>query len=177
MKKLILAAAALMVSLAAYGQGQFVFNNRIPPDVTAQFKLSDGTIPQGTDYTVQLFGGPSGSAQTGWSQLATTDFRTGAAAGYVNGITVTVPGATTSADLFIRLFKGVGTAGSAIGTINDAGGKEMVFTTPVGVAPNPPPNMPLGTSPLTFTTSVPEPTTLALGVLGLGSLLFIRRRK
>jgi len=168
MKKLILAAAALMVSLAAYGQGQFVFNNRIPPDVTAQFKLSDGTIPQGTDYTVQLLGGPTGSGT--FNQLATTDFRTGAAAGYVNGITVTVPGATTSADVKLAIFKGVGTAGSAYATLN------QTFTTPVGVAPNPPPNMPLGTSALTFQV-IPEPTTLALGLLGLGSLLFIRRRK
>lgn len=173
MKKLILAAAALMVSLAAYGQGQFVFNNRIPPDVTAQFKLSDGTLPAGTAYGVDLIGGPGGSASSSFTKLASTDFRTGNAAGYVNGITVTVPGATTTADVYIRLTQG----GSVVGTIDNAGA-EKLWSTPVGVAPNPPPNFPLGTSPITFTTtSVPEPTTLALGLLGLGSLLFIRRRK
>jgi hypothetical protein len=45
MKKLILALAALMVSLAAYGQGQFVFNNRIPPDINAKFSLDNGSVP------------------------------------------------------------------------------------------------------------------------------------
>lgn len=106
MKKLILALAALMVSLAAYGQGQFVFNNRIPPDINAKFSLDNGSVPgsDATAYTVQLFGGPSGSAQTTWTELGTTTFRTGNAAGYVNPITVTVPGATTSADFQIKLF-------------------------------------------------------------------------
>jgi hypothetical protein len=174
MKKLILALAALTVSLAAYGQGQFVFNNRIPPDINAKFSLDNGAVPgsDATVYTVQLFGGPSGSAQTGWTEIGTTTFRTGNAAGYVNPITVTVPGATTSADFQIKLFQGTSTTGSPFGTI----GNNQVFTTPVAIAPNPPPNAPLGTAGITFTT-VPEPATLALGLLGAGSLLFIRRRK
>jgi hypothetical protein len=172
MKKLILALAALMVSLAAYGQGQFVFNNRIPPDINAKFTLDNGSTPgsDATAYTVQLLGGPSGSAQTGWTELGTTTFRTGNAAGYVNPITVTVPGATTSADFKINIFQGTGTTGTPFATVGN------VFTTPVAVAPNPPPNAPLGTAGITFQT-VPEPTTLALGLLGAGSLLFIRRRK
>jgi len=91
----MIAAAALMVSIAAYGQGQFVFNNRIPPDINAKFQLSTdtGTTSSlaGNAYTVQLLGGPTGTAQANLTALATTDFRTGAAAGYVNGLTVTVP--------------------------------------------------------------------------------------
>jgi hypothetical protein len=177
MKKLILAAAALMVSLAAYGQGQFVFNNRALPDVNAQFKLDNGTIPgsDATPYTVQLWGGPAGSASSTWTELATTTFRTGNAAGYVNPITVTVPGATTAASVEVRLFNSATTTGTPFGTLV-SGGTEQVFNVPVAVAPNPPGNMPLGTTALTFTT-VPEPSTLALAALGLGSMLFIRRRK
>jgi len=172
MKKLILALAALMVSLAAYGQGQFVFNNRVPPDINAKFSLDNGVTPgsDATVYTVQLLGGPSGSAQGTWTEIGTTTFRTGNAAGYVNPITVTVPGATTSADFKLNVFSGTATTGTALGSVS------QVFTTPVAIAPNPPPNAPLGTAALTFTT-VPEPTTLALGLLGVGSLLFIRRRK
>jgi hypothetical protein len=85
MKKLILALAALMVSLAAYGQGQFVFNNRVPPDINAKFGLDNGVTPGSTAdvYTVQLLGGPSGSAQSTWTEIGTTTFRTGNAAGYV----------------------------------------------------------------------------------------------
>jgi len=172
MKKLILALAALMVSLAAYGQGQFVFNNRVPPDINAKFGLSTGVTPgsDATVYTVQLLGGPSGSAQSTWTEIGTTTFRTGNAAGYVNPITVTVPGATTSADFKLSVFTGTSTTGTALGTL------ATVFTTPVAIAPNPPPNAPLGTAAITF-SAVPEPTTLALGLIGVGSLLFIRRRK
>jgi hypothetical protein len=141
MKKLILALAALMVSLAAYGQGQFVFNNRVPPDITAQFKLDNGTIPgsDATVYTVQLLGGPGGSAQSTWTEIGTTTFRTGNAAGYVNPITVTVPGATTTADFKLNIFNGTATTGTPFAQLGT-----QVFTTPVAIAPNPPPNAPLG---------------------------------
>lgn len=61
MKKLIIALAALMVSIAAYGQGQFVFNNRIGTEVNARFVSSSdatGTSSIGSpDYTVSLLGG------------------------------------------------------------------------------------------------------------------------
>jgi len=180
MKKLMIAAAALMVSIAAYGQGQFVFNNRIPPDINAKFQLNTdtGTTSSlaGTAYTVQLLGGKPGTPTGQLTQLATTDFRTGAAAGYVNPITVTVPGvsgvgADTKALVLLRVFSGVGTSGTAL--TPDLG----PFTVDVAAAPATPPNMALGTSALVVTANVPEPTTLALGALGLGALLAIRRRK
>jgi MYXO-CTERM domain-containing protein len=178
MKKLMIAAAALMVSIAAYGQGQFVFNNRIPPDINAKFQLSSdtGTTSSlaGSAYTVQLLGGKPGTPTAQLTQLATTDFRTGAAAGYVNPITVTVPGVTgvgadTKALVLLRVFSGTGTTGAGL---TDFG----PYTVDVAAAPATPPNMALGTSAL-IVNNVPEPTTLALGALGLGALLAIRRRK
>jgi MYXO-CTERM domain-containing protein len=171
MKKLILAAAALMVSIAAYGQGQFVFNNRIPPDINAQFQLGGvATALTGTDYTVELLGGAQGTALSAAQVLGNTSFRTGAAAGYVNPVTVTVPGVAggKSADIFLEVFKGSTPTGTALGTFGP-------FTVTVNEAPNPPLNLPVGTSALNVT--VPEPATLALGALGLGALLAIRRRK
>lgn len=174
----MIAAAALMVSIAAYGQGQFVFNNRIPPDINAKFQLQSeagGTTSSlaGSAYTVQLLGGKPGTATSALTQLATTDFRTGAAAGYVNPITVTVPGVTgvgadTKALVLLRVFSGTSTTGPGL---TDFG----PYTVDVAAAPATPPNMALGTSALLV--NVPEPTTLALGALGLGALLAIRRRK
>jgi MYXO-CTERM domain-containing protein len=177
MKKLMIAAAALMVSIAAYGQGQFVFNNRIPPDINAKFQLATdaGTTSSlaGTAYTVQLLGGKVGTATSALTELAKTDFRTGAAAGYVNPLTVTVPGVTgagadTKALVLLRVFAGTATTGPGL---TDFG----PYTVDVAAAPATPPNMALGTNPLIV--NVPEPTTLALGALGLGALLAIRRRK
>jgi len=64
MKKLIITLAALMVSIAAYGQGQFNFNNRIGTEVNARFvQASDATGQSSVgspDWTVQLLGGPVG---------------------------------------------------------------------------------------------------------------------
>jgi len=177
MKKLILALAALTITAAAYGQGQFVFNNRIGSEVNARFVLpGDPTGQSGVgspDYTVQLFGGPVGTAPTALAPLdpTGTTFRGApgsAAAGYVVGITPTVPGvaAGANASVLVRV-TGPGGAKTDFGpfTVTGLGGGALT-----------PPNLQLGTTPLTV-TAVPEPTTLALGALGLGALLAIRRRK
>jgi hypothetical protein len=168
MKKLMIAVAALIVSISAYGQGQFAFNNRVPPDINAPFQLDTGAKLSGTDYTVQLLGGPTGGTL---AALGSTQFRTGAAAGYVNPLTVTVPGVAggKDADVLLKVFAGSSTAGSALSQFGP-------YKITVQEAPNPPLNLPLGTSPLVV-TAIPEPTTLALGALGLGALLAIRRRK
>jgi len=171
MKKLIIAAAALMVSLSAYGQGQFVFNNRVPPGIDAKFRLDTdtGTASSlaGNAYLVQILSGPKGGTL---SQIGTTDFRTGAAAGYVNPVTLAVPGVRDGAVAEVRLniFQGTTATGAPLGTFGP-------FDITVAEAPNLPGNLALGTSPLTVTV-IPEPTTLALGALGLGALLLMRRR-
>jgi len=174
MKKLMIAVAALMVSIAAYGQGQFVFNNRVPPDIDAKIKLATdpGTTSTiaGNAYTVQLLGGKTGSPVASLAPLGTTDFRTGNAAGYVNPLTVTVPGVAggSSADILLKVFQGTATTGTPAATFGP-------FPVVVQEAPNTPNNLALGTTALLVT--VPEPATLALGAIGLGALLAIRRRK
>jgi len=181
MKKLMIAVAALMVSIAAYGQGQFSFNNRntaVGIDSKFQLTTDAGTTSSiaGTAYTLQLLGGKPGTPVNQLTQLATTDFRTGAAAGYVNPITVTVPGVTglgtdTKALVLLRVFQGVGTSGQAL--TPDLG----PYTVDVAGAPATPPDMTFGGVSSLRVSSVPEPATLALGALGLGALLAIRRRK
>jgi MYXO-CTERM domain-containing protein len=171
MKKLIIALAALMVSVAAYGQGQFVFNNRIGTEVNARFVMAGdpaGTSSIGSpDWTVALFGGAKGTPTANLVPLnpATTTFR-GApgsnAAGYVTSQTPVVPGVDVggAADIIVRVL--------GPGTSVDFGPYPVTLGGGVVV----PPNLQMGTSPLV----VPEPTTLALAALGLGALLAIRRR-
>lgn len=176
MKKLMIAVAALMVSLSAYGQGQFVFNNRIPPDINARFQLESekgtgNSSMSGQNYTVQLLGGKTGTPVANLVAIGKTDFRpAGAAAGYVNALTPTVPGVAggSQADIFLRVFSGTATTGNGLATFGP-------YTVVVQEAPNTPNNLALGVSPLLV--PVPEPATLALGALGLGALLAIRRRK
>jgi hypothetical protein len=178
MKKLILAAAAMLVSIAAYGQGQVVINNRVLPDVNARLILA-GTDPAdgsqssiGTTYSINLFGGPTGTAFAQLMPLnpASTTLRGAAgstAAGYFNGVTATIPNVDVGgkADIWLQV---VAPGGA---TVNLG-----PFTATLGGGTTVPPNLALGTSPLSVSI-VPEPATLALGALGFGALLVMRRRK
>jgi len=173
MKKLIITLAALMVSIAAYGQGQFNFNNRIGTEVNARFVGSTdaaGTSSIGSpDWTVSLLGGPVGGTLVALTP-ATTTFRGApgtSAAGYVTSVAPIVPGVDVggNADVVVRVLGPGGVSQDFKYTINGLGGGTVI-----------PPNLQMGTSPLVVGT-VPEPTTLALGALGLGALLMMRRRK
>jgi hypothetical protein len=170
MKKLMIAVAALMVSIAAYGQGQFIFNNRSLPDVNAPFVTDTGVKLSGTDYTVQLLGGAQGTAVGSLVALGTTNFRTGTGAGYVNALSPVVPGVSggKNADILLQVFAGATATGAPLSTFGP-------YSVALAEAPATPVPLALGLSPLVVTT-IPEPATLALGVLGLGALLAIRRR-
>ena len=106
MKKLILIAAAWLVAVGAFAQGQFLFTNRdAASGVDARFVLSTdaaGTSSVGAGYTVTLFGGPAGGTLT---QIGTDTFRATPAAGvgYVLPITVTVPGVVPGGAADIRV--------------------------------------------------------------------------
>jgi hypothetical protein len=171
MKKLILIAAASLVAVGAFAQGQFFFSNRdvnATPPVDARFYApgdAPGVSSVGAGYTVNLFGGTAGSASL--AAVGTTTFRSSSAAamGYVNPIPVTVPGVASAAQATVRV------------DVMSASG-QLVFSQPytfaLGGDTITPPTIPMGNQPLTLT---PEPATLALAGLGLGALLLIRRRK
>lgn len=174
MKKLTIAVAALMVTVAAYGQGQFTLNNRVPTSgIDARFVLSSdaaGTSSVGTDYTVNLLGGAPGGTLAALTP-ASTGFRGAAgtaAAGYVQPVDPIVPGVAPGANASILL--------RVLGP-QVAGGQQDFgpYTLALGGGVVTPPLLPLGNQPMVV--QIPEPTTLALGALGLGALLLIRRRK
>lgn len=173
MKKLLVAIAAMLVAAATYGQGAVSFNTHVLGSVEAPVTLATdnatgaGTIP---GLTAALFT-VSGDTFT-MVPGSTTTFRTGAAAKYVQPIDVIFAGNTGQpVDLVMRVWSGADfDSAKQTGTF----GESAVFT----VTPLAPPNAPANLTTLNaFTvTTVPEPTTIALGVLGLGALL-IRRRK
>jgi hypothetical protein len=171
MKKLIIALATIMVTAVAYGQGTVQLNNRIVGTVDAKILLPDGT-GAGAGYTAQLWGGPQGGTLAGLTP--TTTFRTGNAAGYVNAVDVMVPGvgAGQTASLQLRAFNGADFASSAIkgqsGTIDvSLGGGNLPPAALAGLS---------GFSLAGGSPVIPEPSTIALGVLGLAALM-VRRRK
>jgi len=176
MKKLILAAAAVMVSVAAFAQGVVVFNNRVGTDVNARVLLADGT-GVGAGYTAQLYGGKEGTAAGALAPLTpTTTFRTSSAAaqGYVNSVNVAIPGVAPGAKaaIVMKAYNGADFASSS------SKGESNLITVTVGGDNLPPTNL-IGLQGFTVAggaPDVPEPSTIALAVIGAGALM-LRRRK
>lgn len=173
MKKLLVAVVAVLVSAASYAQGQvnFITVFGSPRTVDAPVSRPDGT-GAGAGYTAQLF---LFENNTYTALTPPTTFRTSspAASFYVNdpGSPVTVPGHApgTSAPLVLRAWD------TASGSFDTAlvKGESAVANIALGGGNLPPTNL---TGLTGFTLVVPEPSTIALGVIG-GLALLLRRRK
>jgi hypothetical protein len=181
MKKALLTLAAVAMASSAFAQGTILFFNGDISDGTggvyqAEVKRQNGT-GAGTGITAGLFFASDPDTAT---PIATTTFfgSTGFFA-TANEVPVTGKAPGTTADLQVRAWET--SAGSFAAAKGGAGlyGSSGAFTSlPLG-GPNPPnPAIP---SPdmrgLQSFTLVPEPTTYALGLLGLGALAMMRRRK
>lgn len=181
MKKLLIALAAVIVSVATYAQGTVTFNTRIPGVVDAPVTLGTAEgLGAGDLYSAGLWVVGAGGALTPIPS-STTVFRSVPAGGnpllakYVVTVPeVAVPGAATGGSATLRMRAWLTTAGSFDAAAATARGESANFTVSgLGGGPTPPTN-PTGLTG--FVIPVPEPTTLALGALGAAALL-IRRRK
>jgi len=157
-----------------------------------------GGLPlSGTGFTVELWGlVGTGNTSNSLTRLAGTSFRTGTAAGFINtallpggSSLVPVPGApvgtaTPSSGTFqIRAWNNLGgTVGNWAAVLGNPlvprGATEIVNAGPLGGTGSPPATDPVLAGMTSFNLAiVPEPSAIALGVLGLGTLMFLRRRK
>ena len=181
MKKLLVALAAVLVTVASYGQGQINFNN-FSQNGGAGAPIWDvgqtGTKGPGAGVTAGLFLVNSGVATL--IPNATTDFFTQAGADFfITPINVTVPGVGSGGQNGLTFE--VRAWSTAAGSYDAARlnplykfGTSGNFTGDVGPDTLPPNNLNNLTS---FTLQqVPEPSTIALGVIG-GLALLLRRRK
>lgn len=188
MKKLMIIGAALLMTAATYGQGQFNFNTRDPnsnPVNSIKFAMPDGTLVSDAipNATVEV-GTMAGNVFTALGTMPLNRAAGGPAvlAGFPNpaAAVFNAPAGTTT--IAYRAY--------ANGTSYDTAKNQFAPVTvtqmfgpdgnPTAIAlPTdpiaPPPELVLGTAVQTLAL-VPEPTTLALGLLGLGTLLAIRRR-
>jgi hypothetical protein len=168
MKKVLTALAALLVSVSAYAQGQVNFRTHIASDTPPiDFKIlnSDGSLA--ANALAQLFVKNGDGSFTPGDVVGTVN-----AAGYVSaGVANFAIAQGTTVNMVLRAWQGA--AGSTFDS-SPIHGESAPFSITFAVAPNPPGDLlTLGTGTMTL---VPEPTTLALGAVGLGALL-IRRRK
>ena len=181
MNKTLIASFAMVAALSASAQGTFLFNNSALDGKPRIFAPDGTTGLTGTaGYLVDVIVAGSTSltdANTGLALQPLKFFNSAANAGLFSGTTVVVGGITTagaSAAVTVRAWDGNTGATYAAATTKGS----VTFTqTGFGGFGSPPAN------PVAFTgfksfalTSVPEPSTYALAALGLGGLLFLRRK-
>lgn len=176
MKKLLLTFAAVVVTMAtAFGQGQVTFSNFSTADGLNAKAVMQGTTTGVTSptYTAQLLRVNGGSETTVGAPI---NFRPqAAAAGYTIPTVFTIDGVAIGASASFRMVVLEGN------TYSEAAirGKSSVSTVTLGGGTVTPPAL-LGLKDQDgvnqFIQVVPEPSTIALGVLGVAALL-LRRRK
>jgi len=182
MKKLLVTLAAVLVSASAFAQGTVAFVNRTSQG-DWRIALPDGTGPGGNPAIVaDLFlADASGTAPTGTS-LGQTTFRTSPAAAQFflteNDITVQGVAPANTTAKFVAVFTGGNLAPHKAG-VNEIPLQFLAGSAAGGGTPPLPPGelVPVSGLGTTFNLQVvPEPSTIALGVLGAAALL-LRRRK
>ncbi len=184
MKKLLTIAACMALAASAFSQGTITFANTSGTVIqTNNFVNPAGlmTAAQGALYTYELQVGPNlsvNNGDAGWNTIATTA-GSGIAGRFGAGTktnTFVGPGGTFAVHVRAFLTAGGSFANASwrgeSGYANVTGGNPT--TTPPGVAA-----AIFGGSGLTgFQVSpVPEPSSIALGLLGLGAIALFRRRK
>jgi hypothetical protein len=207
MKKTTFIVCLIAYALNGFAQGSVVFANRIGPavlqthvylnpsgDVYRHVGNGPGDYPpgnmnwsgftplQGADWRAALIVNP-GPAQSFCSQ--TTTFRTGAAAGYLNPITATLPGVSLDApSVNLAIFVWNNSSGRFNNPIDAwtawqqclvcAGGVSPTFTVKaVGGYLNVPPIFDQLQSFSIY--AMPEPSAVLIGLFGAGATLWGRR--
>lgn len=203
MKKLLLSLALVAISSAAYAQGTVGFAN----GTLTRFKLLPGPtgtaaqgvdVPIGTAINYGLFWGTSAGAigTTPVTPLGAQSTTAGILS-VASGGAYQIPGTDPGQVVFLQVrgwsarFGSDWAAAKSAFANNEAGtlfgetGVIQLASTGLGASTGPGAVIwqgAAGTNPNRFTpllvfTAIPEPSTIALGVLGLGSLLFLRRRQ
>ena len=176
MKKLLIATACVLASVAAYAQGTVTFGNFNP--------VSDagGSPALGSAFEAELYAGPVGGSLSAIS-ASITPFLDSAPGFFFNSTDVAIPGVATgaSADAIVKVWKisdgsSYEVASAKPGAHSGASAKFTITGLGGGSPPLPGASMG-GMASFSLTVNpVPEPSTIALGLIGAGALL-LRRRK
>lgn len=168
----------MLSGMLAFGQGYLSFGNRntaaLPVGIDAPVYDTDGvTKLDGAAFKAQLYWGTDANSLAAVGTAL--DFRTGAAAGYITSTIVTIAGAAPGTAGFVQMRAWATAAGTSYEAALASGtgyGQSEVLALTLSGDPAPPVTM----QGLASFALVPEPSTIALGLLGLG-VLALRRRK
>jgi hypothetical protein len=175
MKKLIIALACAALALSSYAQGTVNFNTQ---KLGILVYDTDGTTPlAGTGFWAQLYtaDGAGAAEATLTAKGNPVNFRGGLNAGYVvtsapaNASVIATLGTPTSVTVQMRAWAG---NFASYDLATGPTGKSVLFS----VTPSYGAVAPADLVGLQSFKLIPEPTTIALGVMGVGALLFRRRK-
>lgn len=186
MKKSLIALVAVLGTMSAFAQGTILFDNRTltagdirvyGDETRTRGAGTRGTLGGGTVYGQLFIVTGSGATRTYSPLLPVTTFRTSPAEAtyFVNPVTVTtdLPAGTT-VNLVMRAWPSFE---PFLGGTSDVFSLRLGGANPVTgeIIPTPDLGGNLGNPMAPFHMFVPEPSTIALGVLGSAALLYRRR--
>jgi hypothetical protein len=167
------------VTAVAFGQGQFNFNNRVSGVVDARVFDADNLPLNGDDgWVAQAYVGmDAASLAPVGTTFAFRNAPNPAGFGYIAGSAVTVPGMANGTEVMVEMrvwntnqgasYEDAMAAFGAIGASNPV-------TVTLAEAPALPQDL-VGLQSFSVAI-IPEPSTMALGLLGIGALMLRRRR-
>lgn len=203
MKKLFVTLALATVAVGAFAQGSLTYQNTLgvgkekyifKPDPSAPTVAKNGGAlseyaafakVDGTGYTAELYWGAGDNAAEGSLKAVAgsqVGFRTGGTAGLINGKSKLEIAGTLGGDkvtLQLRVWNNQGGTVTSWDQAVEKGKSNLFVHELAGVDGSGAPKLGTGSiaNGLTyFSLTVPEPSVVALGALGLGALL-LRRRK
>jgi len=177
MKKILLTAVAMMAALSLYGQGNVNFANAGVGLNAPFFDVGGSTRLGAGTYTVELWAGPDANNLA----LAGAAYTGSFANGYFNAGQRTVSNVTGgTAVAVVRVWDNQGgtitSFAQASTTANVRFGSSATpFNISLTTAPATPATM-TGLTSITLAV-IPEPSTIALGILGAVGAFLLRRRK
>ena len=197
MKKLLLLAVLAVTAVSAMAQGRVTFRNGASTSYYLSTNNATGTasgLMSGTSaYRIGLYASPTTGAAAGSLTLIGLATNSAALAGRFLGpdpYAITAPGYTAGSPITfqIRAWSFAGgmsyeeaLLAAALAPLDVAYGASVLGTTTPTPAPSPAGAL-WGTNPGNLTSGfevkpVPEPSSIALGLLGLGAIALFRRKK
>ena len=171
MKALLFGLTCLCSHFSSFGQGQISFNNQMAL-TDPQYGIYFNGVPAGEigmNATLFLVNGNSLTALT----PSTTFFTEPGSQFLLQPVDITVPGILpgASANFLVRVWDSSFASYDAAISANAWRGQSLSFVNKVGGGTLPPEN-----TVFTGFVLIPEPSIIALAIMGAGSLLFRRRK-
>ena len=189
MKKLLITTASFVLAVSSFAQGTFNFANNVTtvtPPINAPI-YDEGGVRAGTTgrlagsgFMVQLYARPAGSAGAFEAAGAAVPFLSAAGSGYwapTQRIAQNIA-PNGQAEVVVRAWRVSDGATWESANASGRGWGQSAALTIASGGGGTPQVLPQPLIGLTSFSLVPEPSTIALGIIGgLGTLMLIRRRK